>query len=243
MGLLACLGLKKILAIYYHAFEDGYMTDPNKSAAIRTPDQRLRVFVSSTLAELAEERVAVARAISALGLTPVMFELGARPHPPQELYRAYLAQSDIFIGLYWQRYGWIGPGEDISGLEDELRLSQPMPRLLYVKTPAPEREARLNAMIDELETRATASYRMLHSPREVGRRVRTALAVRLSDRFAARYSGADRSPSPVASNGRRRVTRSLPTARTSLIGREHGIAEVSKLLETPEVRLVTLTGP
>ena len=82
---------------------------------IQTPDQRLRVFVSSTLAELAEERAAVARAISALRLTPVMFELGARPHPPQELYRAYLAQSDIFIGLYWQRYGWVGPGMDISG--------------------------------------------------------------------------------------------------------------------------------
>ena len=30
---------------------------------------------------------------------------------------------------------------------------------------------------------------------------------------------------------------------TSLIGREHDIVEVSKLLETPEVRLVTLTGP
>ena len=46
---------------------------------IRTPDQRLRVFVSSTLGELAAERRAVARAISALRLTPVMFELGARP--------------------------------------------------------------------------------------------------------------------------------------------------------------------
>lgn len=70
---------------------------------IRTPDQRLRVFVSSTLGELADERRAVARAISALRLTPVMFELGARPHPPKDLYRAYLAQSDVFIGLYWQR--------------------------------------------------------------------------------------------------------------------------------------------
>ena len=89
--------------------------------AIRTPDQRLRVFVSSTLAELADERAAVARAISSLRLTPVLFELGARPHPPRDLYRAYLAQSDIFIGLYWQRYGWVGPGMDISGLEDEFR--------------------------------------------------------------------------------------------------------------------------
>ena len=70
---------------------------------IRTPDQRLRVFVSSTLGELAEERRAVSRAISALRLTPVMFELGARPYPPRDLYQAYLAQSDVFIGLYWER--------------------------------------------------------------------------------------------------------------------------------------------
>ena len=31
-----------------------------------------------------------------------MFELGARPHPPRDLYRAYLDQSDIFVGLYWR---------------------------------------------------------------------------------------------------------------------------------------------
>jgi len=218
------------------------MTDPNESAAIRTPDQRLRVFVSSTLTELAGERVTVARAISALGLTPVMFELGARPRPPKELYRAYLAQSHIFIGLYWQQYGWIGPGMDISGLEDEYRLSRSIPRLLYVKTPAPEREARLTAMIGELEAEGRVSYRTFRSPRELGRLVRNDLAVLLSERFAAGDSGADRSSSPSATSGRR-VPRSLPMASTSLIGREHDIAGVCRLLETPGVRLVTLTGP
>src|SRR6266516_6495324 len=117
------------------------MTEPQEGpAAIRTPDQRLRVFVSSTLAELAEERAAVARAISTLRLTPVLFELGARPHPPRELYRAYLAQSDIFIGLYWQRYGWVAPGMAISGLEDEYQLAGDKPRLIYLKAPAHERE-------------------------------------------------------------------------------------------------------
>ena len=70
---------------------------------IRTPDRRLRVFVSSTLGELSDERQAVSRAISALRLTPVMFEVGARPHPPQEVYRAYLAHSLVFVGLSWQR--------------------------------------------------------------------------------------------------------------------------------------------
>src|SRR5205085_11602247 len=77
---------------------------------IRTPDQRLRVFVSSTLQELAAERAVIREAIERLRLTPVMFELGARPHPPRDLYRAYLAQSDVFVGIYWERYGWLAPG-------------------------------------------------------------------------------------------------------------------------------------
>ena len=56
---------------------------------IRTPDQRVRVFVSSTLDELAAERAAAREAITQLRLTPVLFESGARPNPPRELYRAY----------------------------------------------------------------------------------------------------------------------------------------------------------
>src|SRR5262249_43706384 len=142
------------------------MTGPTEhSTAIRTPDQRLRVFVSSTLEELGDERAAVSRAVSTLRLTPVTFESGARPHPPQELYRAYLEQSDIFIGLYWQRYGWVGPGMDISGLGGEVRLSASMPPLLYLKTPGPHREARLAAMVYEPQGQGNASSRSFPSPR------------------------------------------------------------------------------
>ena len=119
--------------------------------SIRTPDQRLRVFVSSTLAELAQERDAVHGAIERLQLTPVMFELGARPHPPRNLYRAYLEQSHIFLGIYWQRYGWVAPGETVSGLEDEYLLSAGMPRLLYVKAPAEEREPRLGQLLRRIQ--------------------------------------------------------------------------------------------
>ncbi len=104
---------------------------------IRTPDQRVRVFVSSTLRELAAERRAVRDAVTSLRLVPVMFELGARPYPPRPVYRAYLAQSQVFVGIYWQSYGWVAPGEQVSGLEDEYRLSAGLPRLVYVKSPAP----------------------------------------------------------------------------------------------------------
>src|SRR5207244_8109194 len=113
-------------------------------AVIRTPDQRLRAFVSSALQELAEERVAARDAILQLRLAPVLFELGARAHPPRDLYCAYLDQSHIFIGVYWQKYGWVAPGETISGLEDEYGLAGDKPKLIYIKTPAPEREARLD---------------------------------------------------------------------------------------------------
>jgi len=208
---------------------------------VRTPDQRLRVFVSSTLTELADERATVARAISALRLTPVLFEIGARPHAPRELYRAYLAQSDIFIGLYWQRYGWVGPDMDISGLEDEFRLSDFIPRLLYVKAPAPDRDAGLTAMINQFEAQGTESYRLFSSSRELGRLVRDDLALLLSERFAAR-AGRASGPALATQQETAPRPRSLPVSSTSLIGREQAIAQVLKLLETPDVRWVTLTG-
>jgi predicted ATPase len=194
--------------------------------------------VSSTLGELADERGAVSRAIAALRLTPVLFELGARPYPPQDVYRAYLAQSDIFIGLYWQRYGWIGPGMVISGLEDEFELSRPLPRLLYVMAPAPDREPRLAELLVRIKTEASDSYRTFGTARELGRLVRDDLALLLSERFAAARAGAPPSPSPGNA-----PHRSLPVDTSALIGRDRDIERVCGLVQRPDVRLVTLTGP
>src|SRR5512141_3089061 len=134
---------------------------------IRTPDRPVRVFVSSTLQELADERAAVRDAILQLHLAPVMFELGARPHPPRDLYRAYLDQSHIFIGIYWQKYGWVAPGETISGLEDEYRLSADKSKLIYIKSPAPELEPRLNELIDRIRKDDTVSYKPFTSTAEL----------------------------------------------------------------------------
>src|ERR1700758_1436254 len=49
---------------------------------IWTPDQRLRVFVSSTLREPAAERQAVRDAVTSLRLVPGVFELGAGAAAP-----------------------------------------------------------------------------------------------------------------------------------------------------------------
>jgi len=213
---------------------------PRDELLIRTPDRRLRVFVSSTLGELAAERRAVSRAVSALRLTPVMFEVGARPYPPAEVYRAYLAQSDVFIGLYWQRYGQLVPGAQISGLEEEFQLSGGLPRLLYVKAPAPDREPRLADLLARIREDALASYRSFRTPAELGRLVRDDLAVLPSERFAAAGNQAAAGAAPPKGA---RGPRPLPVSTTSLLGREPAIGEVAGLIERLGVRLVTLTGP
>ena len=204
-----------------------------ETAQIWTPDRRLRVFISSTLGELAEERQAARRSVEQLRLTPIMFELGARPHPPRALYRSYLAQSEVFVGIYWQRYGWVAPDMDISGLEDEFLLSDGMPRLIYVRRPAPEIEPRLEQMLARLQDEDSASYRPFREPAELHDLLLDDLAVLLTERFG--HSRA----APV----REQPTSNLPAPTTTFLGREEALDSLGALLGDPAVRLVTLTGP
>lgn len=203
-------------------------------ASIRTPDQRIRVFVSSTLRELAAERRAVRAAIEGLRLAPVMFEIGARPHPPRELYRAYLRQSDVFVGIYGDSYGWTAPGEEISGLEDEYDLApEGMPKLVYLKESA-SRESRLTALIARIRADDTVSYVSFSTPQELADRVGDDLATLLAERFDGARSGP--AAAAPARGGR------VPAPYTEAVGRDADIAAVEKLLRS-DVRLVTLVGP
>jgi predicted ATPase len=197
-------------------------------SAIRTPDQRLRVFVSSTLVELAAERSAARTAIEQLRLAPVMFESGARPHPAQSLYRAYLAQSDVFIGIYGDSYGWVGPGMAISGLDDEFQLAADMPRLLYVKSPAPGREPALARMLERVKASGQSSYTKFTDATQLQELILTDLATLLAERF---------------DDPRRDVQRIVPPSPvTTLVGRDDDINQIVGLLRASDRRLVVLTG-
>src|SRR3954452_5562985 len=196
-------------------------------------DRRVRVFVSSTLNELATEREAARAAITRLRLTPVMFELGARPHPPRKLYRSYLAQSDVFVGIYGESYGWVAPDAEISGLEDEYLLVGDRPKLLYIKTPAPHREPRLTALIERIWTQSGVSTTPYRDPEQLGELLADDLAVLLTERFDA-----VRAPGPEGLE-----SAPLPRPTTPIIGREHEVGLVLGLLGDRAVRLVTLLGP
>jgi predicted ATPase len=198
---------------------------------IRTPDHRVRVFVSSTLGELADERSAAREAIQRMRLSPVMFELGARNHPPRELYRAYLDQSDVFVGIYWQRYGWLAPDMPISGLEDEYALSGGKPRLLYVKQPAPAREARLDHLLSRIEAENRACYKPFSTPEQLRDLLEDDVAVLLTERFVSEHADANAARFD-----------NLPAVRTDIVGREREIAAACEALRREGVGIVTLTG-
>ena len=202
------------------------------TTTIRTPDQRLRVFVSSTLRELAAERAATRAAIERLMLSPVMFETGSRPHPPRELYRAYLAQSDIFVGIYGASYGWIAPGEEISGLEDEYRLAEGMPRLVYLTAAHGPREARLEALIDRIREHDDVAYATFDDPAELGELVAHDVALMIGERFDRAHAADATHEADI-----------LPAPLDSFVGRQHEVETVRSLLHERRDRLVTLIGP
>jgi predicted ATPase len=208
-----------------------------ESDPIRTPDQRLRVFVSSTLAEMQPERAAARAAIEGLRLAPVMFELGARPHPPRSLYRSYLQQSDIFLGIYGESYGWVAPGEEISGLEDEYRLSGTLPSLIYIKSPAPQRDDRLKAMLARIRDDDRVSYKSFSDAHELAELVSNDLATLLADRFDAAARSRPSAAAPGAAGS------PIPSAYTPLVGRDREREEVVRMLRSPDTRIVSLVGP
>jgi hypothetical protein len=80
-----------------------------------------RVFVSSLIAGMGEERAAVRGAIRSVGATPVMFEddLGAQDVPADEAYLGGVRSSEVYVGLLGKRYG-VRMGDGFSATHAEL---------------------------------------------------------------------------------------------------------------------------
>jgi tetratricopeptide (TPR) repeat protein len=150
---------------------------------IRTPDQRLRVFVSSTLQELKTEREAVRSTIkNDLKLHPIMFESGASPYPPREKYRAWLEQCQIYVGIFWESYGWIAPDMEISGIEDEYNITKTygLPRLVYIKSTTKGREEKLEQLIERMDD---VSYKSFDVVEQLIEYVKNDIMQLISDRY------------------------------------------------------------
>ena len=159
----------------------------------------------------------------------MLFELGARPYAPRDLYRAYLKQSDVFVGIYAESYGWVAPGMEVSGLEDEYRLAADKPRLVYMKETA-RREPRLTSFLDgDPRPRAWSPIGTSRMPMSWRSLVADDLALLLTERFVGPPAAPPAAP--------------LPAPRWPLVDRVEELQVVTGLLRQAEVGLVTLTGP
>lgn len=210
-------------------------------ATIKTPDQRVRVFISSTINELADERIAARKAVENLRLIPVFFEAGARPHPPRDLYSSYLDQSHIFLGIYWNSYGWIAPGAAISGLEDEYRLcDKRKPKLIYIKD-SNERQPQLQKLIQDIENSDTACYQKFKDAEELKRLIENDLSVLMSEIFEnSLYSENDKIEEVEISQNRR--IDELPLLQQDIIGREEEFIKLEELIGRKDTNEITLLG-
>ncbi|HKD33973.1 MAG TPA: NB-ARC domain-containing protein [Gaiellaceae bacterium] len=137
--------------------------------------RRLRVFISSSPGELTDERDAARAAVRTLRLAPVMREPGDGGRPD--------GRGDIFVGLYWQRYGWKADVSAASAVEDEYFGGGELPRLVYVKEPAPEREPELVRFLEEIRSADRVDCRTFATPGELAELLLEDLAELLARRF------------------------------------------------------------
>lgn len=80
----------------------------------------MRVFVSSTYKDLVDHRRAVADAMERLGLQLERMEtFGARPQEPRQACLNGIEASELFIGIYAHRYGYVPTGSAVSITEAE----------------------------------------------------------------------------------------------------------------------------
>ena len=102
---------------------------------------RVRVFISSTMEDLANERQAVVEQIADLGLEPVNAE-GLLPTGAGswDLLADEIAKSHVFVLVMGERYGWIpssgvgaGTGKSVTHLEVDCARKYGLPVLPFLK--------------------------------------------------------------------------------------------------------------
>jgi energy-coupling factor transporter ATP-binding protein EcfA2 len=96
----------------------------------------LNVFLSGTVKDLAPEREIATRAIESLKLEAVRMEtFGASSQTPLESCRQMVQDSDVFIGIYGGRYGYVSPNQSQSASEIEFQEAQRLGKdiMIYIK--------------------------------------------------------------------------------------------------------------
>jgi predicted ATPase len=110
-----------------------------------------------------------------------------------------------------------------------------MPHLIYIKHPAPERDPRLQDLLNRIRGDDHSSYRAFSTPEELAELISTDVATLLADRF-------DASRAPTAAPATDSAL-AIPAPFSTLVGRGGEHERLIAMLATPGVRIVTIVGP
>ncbi|KAF0106287.1 MAG: hypothetical protein FD146_2714 [Anaerolineaceae bacterium] len=92
----------------------------------------MKVFISSTYKDLIEYRAAAIRAVEGTNYQASKMEVfGARPDEPVDACLKEVEESELFIGIYALRYGFIPEGADISITEMEYLHAKKLGKEIY----------------------------------------------------------------------------------------------------------------
>ena len=92
----------------------------------------MKVFLSSTYNDLIEHRKAAHDALEQLGLHVIWMEaFGARPEESTKACLKEVEESNLFVGIYAHRYGYIPDGKDISITEQEFDHAQKLGKPVF----------------------------------------------------------------------------------------------------------------
>jgi hypothetical protein len=123
------------------------------SAAVSDWAREKRAFISSVMADLAEERQAVAAAVRSVGLRAVLFEeFGGRDADPEEAYLAEVEGADIYIGILGRRYGKPLKTRFSATHSEYLHAEQHALRMAVWTSAAADREGHEQSFLDEVRT-------------------------------------------------------------------------------------------
>ena len=114
--------------------------------------ERLKIFISSTMKDLQEERKVIDQAISQLRFQALRAEtIGAQAVSPREACLMMAQECDIYLGILGARYGYIPPNQSVSVTEMEFNEARALgkPILLYRKQ-VEDPEPRQKEFIDRI---------------------------------------------------------------------------------------------
>jgi hypothetical protein len=124
-----------------------------------------RIFISSTIEDLADERQAATEAIDALRQTPIRAEyFMPRRNNPVEVCTAEAAQSAVYVGIFKRRYGFVPTqnnrrGLSMTALEYEAALKAQIPIKIFVSSDSNSREPALTSFLDQVTDTSSGHWR------------------------------------------------------------------------------------